>query len=290
MKLNILSASLFALSTIALVPSATAAPLQTKIDFPQASPAATVTQRFGLTDVSIEYSRPSVKGRKIFGELVPFGAVWRTGANAATKITFSTDVKFGEQNVPAGEYALVTIPNASEWTVILNKSTQDWGTYAYDEKNDVTRVKVKPVTLSEPVETFTIGLNNITGNSAVLALAWDKTLVPVKLTVDVAGVIVPQIQAAMKGEGKKPYFQAAMFYYENDLDLKQAIAWMDEAVKEQPDAVWVVYRRGLLLAKAGDKQGALAAANKAKELAAKAGGELGGEYTRLSESLIAKLK
>lgn len=285
MKLNLLCASLFVLSAPLL--AAVQAPT---IEFPQASPAASFKQRFGLTDVAVDYSRPSAKGRKIYGGLVPYGEVWRTGANAATRISFSTDVKFDREMVPAGEYALVTIPGEKEWTVILNKATKEWGAYAYDDKNDVMRVIVKPVALAQPVETFTISVNDVKGDSCVLSLAWEKTLVQVKISADVAAVIVPKIKEAMAAEGKKPYFQAAMFYYENDLDIKQAVAWMNEAVKEQPDAVWIVYRQGLVLAKAGDKPGALASANKALELANKAGGSLGTEYKNLSESLIAKLK
>lgn len=262
----------------------------TKLEFPQASPPATVKQRVGLTDVEIEYSRPGVKGRKVFGGLVPFGEMWRTGANTATKITFSTDVNFGGTAVSAGSYALFTIPTASSWTVILNKSAGAWGSYSYDEKNDVVRVTAKPVALPELVETMTINLMNVRDEKAVIAIEWEKTRVPIEIETDVVGVVVPQIQAAMKGEGKKPYFQAAMFYYEHDLDLKQAVAWIDEAIKEQPDAMWVIYRKGLILAKVGDKAGALAAAQQSLELAKKNNEPVGKEYKRLSEELIAKLK
>lgn len=260
------------------------------VDFPQASPKALVRERVGLTTVEVEYSRPGMKGRKIFGGLVPFGAVWRTGANEATKITFGGDVSFGGEVVLAGSYALFTIPEANEWTVILNKVVGQWGSYAYDAKNDLVRFKVKPTSAPEALETFTIGVGDFHDDSAVLTIAWDKTRVAVPIETDVVGAIVPQIEAAMAGSGKKPYFPAAMFYYEHDLDLKKALAWMDQALKEQPDAMWMIYRKGLILAKAGDKAGALAAAKRASELATKAGGELGAEYVRLSETLIASLK
>jgi hypothetical protein len=287
MKHSILPAAFLALvSSVAL-----AAPSQDKgIEFPQPSPAATLKQRVGLTDFEIVYSRPSVKGRKIFGALVPFGEVWRTGANAATKITFSTDVRFEGNAVPAGSYALVTIPGEKEWTVILSRVTGEWGAYAYDDKNDQLRVKVAPKTLAEPVETMTIEFANLRDASASLVIAWDKTLVPVKLTTDLVDSLKAEIAEAMAGDGKKPYFQAAMFYYEHDLDLKQALAWIEEAVKERPDAVWIVYRKGLVQAKAGDKKGALESAKAALELAKKAGGSLGAEYTRLSETLIANVQ
>jgi hypothetical protein len=209
-----------------------------KLEFPQASPAASVKQRIGLTDVEVEYSRPSVKARKIFGGLVPYGEVWRTGANTATKLTFSADVKLEGTPVPAGSYALYTIPGENEWVVILSKVTGQWGSYQYDEKNDLLRAKVKPIALKDPVETMSISLEEVRDDAAQLAITWDKTRVTAKIETDLVAVMVPQIKTAMAGDAKKkPYFQAAMFYYEHNLDLKQALAWMDEAVKEQPDAV-----------------------------------------------------
>jgi hypothetical protein len=287
----ILRAAFFAVAAPLLSPVLPALPTQDPaIEFPQASPAATVKQRVGLTDVEVEYSRPSAKGRKIVGGLVPYGEVWRTGANAATKLTFSTDVKLDGHAVPAGSYALVTIPGEAEWTVILSKVTGEWGTYAYDEKNDLLRAKVKPVAMHDMMETMTIEVGNLRDESADLSIAWEKTRVSVKIQTDLVAVLVPQIKAAMAGEGKKPYFSAAMFYYEHDLDLKQASAWMEEAIKERPDQMWMIYRKGLILAKAGDKAGAKAAAMESMELAKKAGGSLGAEYTRLNEALIARLK
>jgi hypothetical protein len=262
-----------------------------KIDFPQASPLASVKERVGVTDVSIEYSRPSARERKIFGGLLPYGVVWRTGANAATKITFSTDVKLGGAAVPAGSYALFTIPGEAEWTVILSKVVDgQWGSYAYNQKDDQARVKVKPAAMAEPLETMTIGLQDMHAGKANLVIAWEKTKVPIEIDTEVVAKIKPQIEAAMAGSGEKPYFAAAMFYYENDLDMALAKEWIEAAAKQQPDAVWLVYRKGLILKKAGDKEGAMAAAKQARELASKAEGELKAEYTRLSENLIASLK
>jgi hypothetical protein len=260
------------------------------IEFPAASPAGTVKQRVGTTDIDVAYSRPGVKGRAIFGGLVPYDEVWRTGANSATKISFSTPVKFGGAEVPAGTYGLFAIPDKDEWTVILNKVAKQWGAYEYDPKEDVVRVKVKPVTLAAPVETFTIDVSDIGTHTATLDLTWDRTQVPVSLEVDVTGQIVPQIEAAMSGSGRKPYFQSAMFYYENNLDLKKAAAWMDQAIAAQPDAYYMIYRKGLILAKMGDKDGALAAANKSMEMARKDSSPAGEEYVRLNKSLIDSLK
>ena len=267
-----------------------------KLEFPVASPAATLKQRVGLTDIEVTYSRPSMRGRKIFGSLEPYGKVWRTGANNATKVTFSTAVKFGGTDVPAGTYALFSIPGPDEWTVILNKVPAQWGAYSYDAKNDVARVKAVPARLAAPVETFAIGFSDLASESAAtFTLTWENVLVPVKIEVDVAGVLVPQLEAVMSApEGKKPYLSAAMFYYENNLDLDKALAWMDAGLAEQPTAFWMVYRKGLILAKKGDKAGATAAAQKSLELVKNAPAEvpapLKDEYIRLNEALLATLK
>lgn len=267
-----------------------------QIEFPAASPAATIKQRVGLTDIEINYSRPSMRGREIFGRLEPYGAVWRTGANNATKITFSTPVKFNGTEVAAGTYALFTIPErAGDWTIILNKIPGQWGSYAYDAKNDVARVKATPVPLAQPVETFAIGFNDLAGgNSATLNLMWENVRVPVKLEVDVAGILVPKLEALMaSAEPKKPYFSAAMFYYESNLDLKKAAAWMDAAIAERPNQMWMIYRKGLILAKMGDKAGAIAAAQQSLDLVksdTQSPASLKEEYTRLNNALIASLK
>lgn len=273
-----------------LVPSLAAQTPAPKLEFPAPSPAATLKQRIGITDVEISYARPGMKGRKIFGGLVPYGKVWRTGANTATKLTFSTPVKLNGTAVAAGTYELFSIPGETEWTVIIHQHKSQWGSYSYDAKNDVARVTAKPITLATPMETFAIGLSELRDSSATLYLAWEKTRVPVKLEVDTVGLLRPQVEAAMKAEGKKPYFAAAMFYYENNLDLKQALAWMNAGLAEQPDAFWMIYRQGLILAKLGDKAGALAAAKKSIELSVKRPGEIQEEYKRLNEALIASLR
>lgn len=265
-----------------------------KIAFPDASPAATLKQRVGVTDVEISYNRPGMKGRTVFGGLVPYGEIWRTGANTATKLTFSTDVKLNGTAIPAGTYELFTIPGKTEWMIIIHKNMSQWGSYAYDQKNDVARFKVTPSTLGSAVETMVFGLSDVHNDSATLYISWEKTRVPMKLEVDVVGTLVPQIEAAMAApEGKKPYFASAMFYYENNLDLKKAAAWMDAAIAEQPNQMWMIYRKGLILAKAGDKAGALAAAQQSLDLVkndAKSPASLKDEYTRLNNALISSLK
>lgn len=260
------------------------------LDFPAASPTATVQERVGLTDVTIRYARPSARGRQIYGGLVPFGEVWRTGANAATTLTFSTAVTFGGQDLEAGTYALFTIPGEDEWTIILNGSWQQWGSYAYDASDDVLRVTVEAQELVQPVETFTMGLGHLRTDSAHLTLDWETTRVAVPLAVDIVAQMKPRIEEAMAGDSpERPFFAAAMFYYEHDVDMDKAVAWINEAARQQPDAMWVVYRQGLVLAKAGDAAGARKAALASLELARNTPGELGAEYVRLNEELIARL-
>lgn len=266
-----------------------------KLAFPDASPAATVKQRVGLTDIEITYNRPGMKGRTVFGGLVPYGEVWRTGANTATKITFSTAVKLNGTAVPAGTYELFTIPSPTEWTVIIHKNMSQWGAYAYDMKNDVARVTAKPAaSMMNSVESFSIGFSDLHNDSAMLNISWEKTRVSVKLDVDVVGQLVPQIEAVMaSAEPKKPYFASAMFYCDNNLDLKKAAAWMDAAIAERPNQMWMIYRKGLILAKMGDKAGALAAAQQSLDLVKsddKSPASLKDEYTRLNNALIASLK
>ena len=290
MNTKLLRSSLLFISNLCFVAGLAAqTPAAPKLEFPAPSPSSTLKQRVGVTDIQVDYSRPSMKERVIFGGLVPYDKVWRTGANSATKISFGTPVKLNGTDVPAGEYALFSIPGKTEWTVILNKVTGQWGSYSYDEKNDVARVKAIPIAIPTAVESFTIGMNDLSQHSATLFLTWEKTRVPVKVEIDTVGLLVPQIEAAMAADGKKPYFPAAMFYYENNLDLKKAAAWMDLAVAEQPEAFWMIYRKGLIHAKMGDKAGAIAAAQKSLELAATQKGEIKEEYTRLNNALIASL-
>ncbi len=262
-----------------------------QVQLPSASPPATLKQRVGLTDVEISYSRPSVKGRKIFGELLPYGEIWRTGANQATKITFSTPVKLNGTALDAGTYELFSIPSADEWTVIIHKPMSQWGAYAYDPKNDVTRLKVKPVNLPSPIETLTFQIGELRDESATIYFAWERTRVPLKLEVEVKSVVLPQIEKAMASENpKKPYFQSAMFYFEHNIDLPKAREWMDAALAADPNAFYVAYHKARLLAKMGDKEGAKAAANQSKEIAQKIGGAVAKEYAHLNDTLLATLK
>jgi hypothetical protein len=176
--------------------AAQAQPIKT----PAPSPTQTIKQEFGISNVELTYSRPNIKGRKVFGDLVPYGKLWRTGANAATRIKFADDVKIGGTDVKAGEYVLYTIPTESEWEVVLNKGLSNWGIDGYKQEEDVARVKVKSAKLNESYETFTMQFVNVKPSSADLQIMWDKTAVNVPITTDIDKKIMAQINNAMNKE------------------------------------------------------------------------------------------
>lgn len=263
-----------------------------KLDFPAPSPASTLKQRVGLTDIEIVYSRPGAKDRQVMGGLVPYGKVWRTGANSATKISFSTPVKLGGASVPAGSYALFTIPEQKEWTIILNKVTGQWGAYTYDSANDLVRVKGSVSALGSPVETFTIDLNDLRNESATLTLTWEKTRVSVPLQVDVTTALVPQIEAAMASSAKLSdgiYYNAAGFYFDQGLDLKKAKDWIIRATDNPKPAFYMVHLKAKILAKLGEKDAAMAAAKQSTELAIAAEGPQSG-FVKMNNDLLAGLR
>ena len=259
---------------------------QQDLKVPAPSPATTIKQDFGISSVELSYSRPGVKGRKIFGDLVPYNKVWRTGANSPTIITFGDDVTIGGTKVPAGKYGLVTIPGKDEWTVIITKSTDVSSPTAYKESNDAARIKVKPVDSHHPIETFAIFFDNIKPTSMDAVIMWDKTIVPFTITTEIDSKVSAQIDEMMKSD-KPPYFQAAMYYLENGKDLDKAITWMDKAIEENPKAFWVYHNKANALAKQGKKKEAAEAANKSIALAKEARND---DYVQLNEKLLATLK
>ena len=234
------------------------------IKFPDASQRANVKQRVGLTDVEIDYARPNKNDREIFGGLVPYGKIWRTGANATTRVKFSDAVKVEGKEIPAGEYGLFTIPTANEWTVIFSKDTKAQAG-DYKQENDAARVTVKPETLPMSMETFTIGLTDVEGASATLNLMWDKTRVPLKLTTDDIEQVSAQLDAAVKGNtalDARTAYQAASFYLDNNKDMNQALKWIDQAIEKNPDAYFMHMRRAQIQQKLGNKKEAAASAQK----------------------------
>jgi len=275
------------------VPSHLAAQ-QSPVNFPAASPSCTVKQRVGLTDIQVVYSRPGIKDRTIYGGIVPYGAVWRTGANNATKISFSTPVKLEGNDIPAGTYSLFTIPDTNEWTIIINKDANQWGSFQYNSNDDLVRFTVTPTTMDDTtVETFMIEFNRIRDDSAELMLVWDKTVVPINLQVDIVSKIVPEIEAAMAAPGKKSdgfYFQSAQFYYDHDQDLTKALAWINAGLADKPMIAFeMLHLKAQILAKQGDKAGAIAAAKQSTDLANKAEGP-GNSIAWMNDQLISSLQ
>ena len=259
-----------------------------QINMPAPSPQSTVSQKVGLTDISITYSRPGVKGRKIFGGLETYGEIWRTGANALTKLTLSDEVTLGGQKVPAGEYALLTIPDKAEWTIIINSNPQG-STADYDESQDVARFTVKPTTLPEKVETFTINFSEIKNESANIDLEWENTRVRIPLEVAIDDKVMAQIEKTMANPQASAgdYFQAASYYMTTDRDPKQALEWINKAVEMNDTQYWVVHLQAKILEKNGKKAEAKAAAEKSMKLAQEAGND---DYVRLNKDLIAGLQ
>jgi hypothetical protein len=255
------------------------------LKLPAPSPGQTVKQDFALSSVEVTYSRPGVKGRTIMGDLVPYGKVWRTGANSATTITFGEDVKFGGKDVKAGKYGLLTIPGQSEWTVILTKDLNVTSPAAYKPENDVVRITVQSSDMPLSVESFMITFDDVKSTSMTMLLLWDRTAVPVEITADIDSKVMQQIDDAMKGD-KKPYFAAASYYFENGKDNKQALTWVDAAIKENPKAFYMYYLKARIQAKTGDKQGAKATALQSIELAKEAKND---DYVALNNKLIAEL-
>lgn len=254
------------------------------VKLPSASPAQTVTQEFALSTISLSYSRPAVKGRTIFGDLVPFDQIWRTGANSPTKIKFGEAVTINGKAVPAGEYALYSIPSKNEWTFILSKKLSLWGSMGYQESDDLMRFSAKPQELPFNVENFTIVFGNQSANSVDVQLLWANLSVGFTVKADIDDRILSSLDAAMKGE-KKPYFQAATYYYEKGLDLEKAANWATEAVKAQPDAYWVEHLKAKILLKKGDKKGAIASAQSSIK---KAESQKNPDYVALNKKLIAE--
>lgn len=259
---------------------------EAQLKTPAPSPAQTIKQDFGLSSVELSYSRPAMKGRKIFGDLVPFGNIWRTGANQATVLTFGDDVTIGGTKIKAGKYGLLSIPEKNSWTLIISKQLDVTSPSAYKQDQDVVRTEVKTIGMGESMETFTIQFANVKSTSCELHIMWDKTAVVLPITTDVETKVMAQIDQLMNKDNR-PYFNAAMYYMDNGKDLNQALTWFDKAIEAQPTAFWIHHQRANCLAKLGKKADAKAAAEKSKELATAAKNN---DYVELNNKLLAELK
>jgi len=269
----------FALLTISMVDAQ-------QLNTPQPSPTTNVKQNFALSSIELSYSRPGVKGRKIFGDLVPFGKVWRTGANSATTITFGEDVTVGGKKVKAGKYGLLTIPGENEWIFIITNQTDVTSPAAYKQDQDVVRITSQPQTLPFSVESLMISVGDIKSNECNVSVIWDNVYVGFSVTADVDGQVMKQIKDAMEADSR-PYFNAAMYYLDNGKDLNKAVEWFDKAYAQNTDAFWVLYNKARALQKLGKKTDALAASMKSMEVAKK---QKSDDYVALNEKLQKELK
>lgn len=244
-----------------------------QIKTPAPSPAAKLTQTVGLTDVSVEYSRPAMKGRTIFGDLVPEGKLWRTGANKNTVITFSTDVTVGDKALKQGSYAIFTKPSQKSWDVYFYSDTNNWGTpRSWDDSKVAATLTVNTKKTAHAVESFSINVNDITDTGAMLDIAWANTLVQIPVTVPSDKMVMENIEKVMNGPAASDYYAAAVYYNTSGKDINKAREMMDKAMGliEKP-RFWQLRQQSLILAKAGDKKGAIKAAKSSLEGAKEAG-------------------
>jgi hypothetical protein len=257
-----------------------------QLRIPSPSPTETIKQDFGLSTIELSYSRPGIKGRKIFGDLVPYGKVWRTGANQATTITFGDDVTIGDVKVPAGKYGLLTVPGPDEWSFIITRQLDVTSPAAYKIDQDVVRVKARAQEFPFPIESFSMLFSNITPSSCDLALLWDKTLVALTIKTDIDTKIMAQIDKAQTRDSF-PYYTAAFYYLENKKDLNKAEEWFTKAAQQNPGGFFIFYQKARCEAKLGRKKDAIATAQKSIELAKQAKND---DYVALNEKLIASLQ
>ena len=259
---------------------------QAQIKMPAPSPTQTIKQDFGLAAIEVKYSRPITKGRKVYGDLVPFGQVWRTGANAATLITFNDAVQIEGKKIDSGTYALYTIPNKGSWVIILNKGVKNWGSDGYTADDDVARVTVKTEELKNAVESFTIQFANVKPESADLQIMWENTLVNVPIKTEVKNSIKASLETALQSD-KKPYWQAMQFYNEWDNNPAKALEYADLAVQENPKAFYMWLYKARLEKATGNKTKAMESSKKSLELAKEAKNN---DYIKMNEELQKTLK
>ncbi|HMC98765.1 MAG TPA: DUF2911 domain-containing protein [Ferruginibacter sp.] len=257
-----------------------------QVKMPAPSPTQTIKQDFGMGSIEIVYSRPGAKGRKIFGDLVPYNKLWRTGANAATSIHFSDMVELGGHRIDTGTYVLYTIPGVDSWEIILNAGVKNWGIENYKESDDIVRFKVEPMRMKTKLETFTMQFADIKPESCELQIMWEKTIVPVTITTNIKEKLKAQIDAAMKTE-KKPYWQAAQYYNEYEHNLNKALENCNKAIEDNPKAYYIYLYKARIQKEMGDNTGAMESSKKSLELAKDAKND---DYVKMNEELQRKLK
>lgn len=260
--------------------------IEAQVKTPQASPKCIVEQVVGLTDVTIDYSRPSVKGRIIFGDLVPFGKLWRTGANANTIISFSEDVVIDGKMLKKGKYSLFTTPKADTWEVVFYTDINNWGNpEKWDEAKVALKTNVKPEMLNRPVESLTIGINNLDNNFAHLEISWEKTIVAVKFEVPTQKAAIASIEKALAGHAND-YFASSQYLYQSNGDMNKALTYVNKALELSTDKpFWFSRQKSLIQAKLGDKKGAI---ETAKISLAAAEAAKNADYVKMNKDSIAE--
>ncbi len=254
---------------------------------PAPSPLQTIDQAFALSNIKIEYSRPGIKGRVVFGDLVPYGKIWRTGANSATKITFGDSVKVEGNIVKPGTYALYSVPGKDEWEFMLYKDLTLGGDVSnYKKEDEILRFKVKSSNYPVKVETFTMNVTDITSTTAKIELTWENTMVAFNVTTEVDSKVMKNIETALEKD-TRPYFAAANYYYDNNKDLKKAMEWTEIAMAQNPKGFWIVHLKAKIQMKMKDYKGAVETAQKSMEIAR---AEKSDDYVKLNEKLIAEAK
>lgn len=253
---------------------------------PQTSTTQTIKQNFALSSIELTYSRPGIKGRKIFGSLVPFEQVWRTGANDANVLTFGDTVFINGTKINPGKYGIVSIPHEKSWTLIITKQLDVTGPDSYKQDQDVVRVEAKTREMSETIETFTMQFANVTSGSCELHLMWDKTAVSLPITTNTEEKMMAQISQLMKMDNR-PYYNTATYYINNGKDLNQALTWLNKAIELEPDVLRNHYQRANVLAKMGKKEEAKTAAKKGIEMAKV---QKNDNFVKMFETLLAEIK
>ena len=259
-----------------------------QVQTPQASPIAEFTQIVGLTEIKITYSRPSMRGRKIMGDLVPYGAIWRTGANDNSLISFSDDVLVGNKSLKAGKYSIYTRPEKSNWEVYFYNKTDNSGLpKPWDESLIAASLTVKTKSVSEARENFTISIESINNDGAFIRLAWEKTEINIPLLVPTDEKAMSTIEKTLsKNPAPSDYYKAAVYFRESGKDLKKAKKWIAYAIKKDPGKFWMYRQQALILIGLGEKKGAIEASKNSLKYAAKAGNQ---DYVRMNTKTIAEL-
>lgn len=256
--------------------------IHAQVKMPASSPTQTIKQDFAMGSIEIVYSRPSAKGRRVFGDLVPMRKLWRTGANQATRITFSDAVELSGKKVEAGTYVLYSIPSEESWEIILNKGLNNWGINGYKETEDVVRFKVTPVKSKSLVETFTLQVANVKPESCEIQILWEQTTVTIPVTANIKDKLKVQIEDALKNAEKKPYWEAAQFYNEYERNLPKALENVTKAIDAYPKGYWMIVYKAKIQKEMGDTAGALESSKKSMELAKEDGND---DYVKINKEL-----